>query len=100
MRCSSLGAPIPSDETAQALEDRLRGAMPDWPAGTGWEGKHKMSLPSLAPDGRKASPLAGFPRKDLQILAGSARGKALQAGGEAAGEIRTGCVSVGEALQR
>lgn len=63
----------------------------------GWEGKHKMSLSSQAPDGRRASPLEGFPRKDLQILAGrgagSARGKAPQAVGEAAGgEIRTGCV--------
>lgn len=92
MRCSSPGAPIPSDETAQALKDRLRGATPDWPAGTGWEGKHNMCLSSQAPDGRKASPLAGFPRKDLQILAGSTRGKAPQAGGEAAGDIRTGRV--------
>lgn len=72
--------------------DRLRGATPDWPARTGWEGKHKLSLSSQAPDGRKASPLAGFPRKDLQILAGSARGKAPQAGREAAGKIRTGHV--------
>lgn len=102
MRCSSLGAPSLSDGTAQVLENRLQGAMLLWPAGTGWEGKHKMSLSSQAADGRRASPLAGFPGKDLQILAGSRAGstcgKAWQAGGEAAGEIRTGHVSGGEGL--
>lgn len=61
-----------------------------------------MSLSSEAPSGRKASPLAGFPRKDLQTLAGSRAGsthrKALQASGEAAGKIRM-CFG-GKALQR
>lgn len=99
MCCSNPSAPIPSDETAQALENRLRGATLDLPAGTQWEGKHKMSLSSQAPYGRKASPLEGFPRKDLQILAGSGAdstcGKAQQASGEAAGDIRTGRVLSG-----
>lgn len=51
-----------------------------------------MSLSSEAPGGRKAGPLAGFPREDLQTFggsrAGSRHGKALQASGEAAGKIR------------
>lgn len=57
-----------------------------------------MSLSSQAHSGRKASPLMGFQR-DLQIFvgsrAGSAHGKAPQAGGESAGKIRTGCVLEG-----
>lgn len=95
---SSPDAPIPSDETAQALKDTLgsHAGLPSWDR-VGRE--DKMSLSSQAPTGRKASPLMGFQR-DLQIFVGrrvgSAHGKALQAGEESAGKIRTGCVLGGK----
>lgn len=95
---SSPNAPIPSDETAQALKDTVgsHAGLPSWD----WVGREdKMSLSSQPPTGRKASPLMGFQR-DLQIFvgsrAGSAHGKALQAGEESAGKIRTGCVLGGK----
>lgn len=91
---SSPDAPIPSDETAQALKYTVEShaGLPGWD----WVGREdKMSLTSQAPTGRKASPLMGLQR-DLQISvgsrAGSALGKALQAGGESAGKIRIECV--------
>lgn len=83
---SSPNTPIPSHETAQALKDTVRShaGLPSWNR-VGRE--DKMSPSSQAPSGRKANPLMGFQR-DLQIVvgsrAGSAHGKASQAGGESA----------------
>lgn len=64
MRCSSPGAPIPSDETAQALEDRQTAGSRVGLAGRDRVGREAQSVPFISGSRwEKSQPSGGFPRK-------------------------------------